>query len=142
MSLLLVLASIVFDGLDGWVARRLKQESVFGRVFDSIADFVSFALAPSFIYYHLAQRKNAMVLLVISVYICASAARLVRFNYLSAKKPFKGFEGLPTTASAGLLMLLIPIFSRYLGQTVFFVLAFIIPSVLMISRIHFWKLNN
>lgn len=139
---LLVLASIFFDGLDGWVARRLKQESVFGRLFDSAADFVSFGLAPSFIYCYLIRKMDILILSAISIYVCASAARLIRFNSLRESSLLKNFQGLPTTASAGLLILLIPLFSKDLGRPIFFISAFIILSALMLSRIPFWKFNK
>lgn len=138
----LVLASVVFDGLDGWAARRLDQESYFGMLFDSAADFVSFGLAPSFIYYNFMRTKDIIVPLVISFYILASAIRLIRFsrsgkNRLPAHD--KNFEGLPTTAGAGLLILL---FSINLKEGVFFTYAFIAISALMLSRIPFRKFSR
>jgi len=142
ISSLLVLAAIVFDGLDGWAARRLKQESIFGKLFDSTADFVSFGLAPAFIYCYLIEKMNILILLAISIYVLASAIRLIRFNSLDKNKLIKNFEGLPTTASAGLLILLIPLFSKNLDQSLFLISTFMVLSVLMLSRIPFWKLNN
>ena len=139
---LLVLAAIVFDGLDGWAARRLKKESAFGRLFDSMSDFVSFALAPAFIYYYLIRKNDTLVLSAIFIYVLASAIRLIRFNNLSECRLFKNFEGLPVTAGAGLLILLMPILSKGLNHPLSIIFTFIILSILMLSRIPFWKLNR
>jgi len=138
----LVIAAIVFDGLDGWAARKLKQETSFGCRFDSTADFISFGLAPSFIYYHLMRGINVIFLLVLSIFVGASACRLIRFCSLGENNLLKNFRGLPTTASAGLLILLIPLFSKSSGQLVFSISAFFILSVLMLSGIPFWKFNR
>lgn len=139
---LLVIAAIIFDGLDGWAARRLKQESVFGRLFDSAADFVSFGLAPSFIYCYLIRKIDTLMILAISIYILATAIRLIKFNNLPKNNYLKNFQGLPTTASAGLLILLIPLFSKGPRQSMFFTSIFIGLSVLMLSSIPFWKFNS
>ena len=138
----LVLASILFDGLDGWAARRLGRESLFGRIFDSIADFISFGCAPLFIYYAMAQAKDLSSLPVMLIYIAASAIRLVRFTANGGTDQSKDFEGLPTTASAALLAFLILFFPRNFSKPTFSAVVFIGLSALMLSRIRFWKFNR
>lgn len=137
-----VIASVIFDGLDGWTARRLKQETHFGRIFDSMADFVSFGLAPAFIYYNFVREKNIVILSTIFFYISASAIRLIRFNRPGKDTLLKNFEGLPTTASASVLVLLIALFYKEITRPVFFTAAFITLSLLMLSRIRVLRFNR
>ena len=138
----LVLVSVFFDGLDGWAARRLNSESRLGRIFDSSADFISFGCAPLFIYYTIAQAKDASWLPVMLIYILASAIRLVRFTANGGMNQGKYFEGLPITASALLLVSLILFFPQNFSKPIFSSPVFIGLSVLMLSRIRFWKLNQ
>ncbi|MDD5436684.1 MAG: CDP-diacylglycerol--serine O-phosphatidyltransferase [Candidatus Omnitrophica bacterium] len=138
----LVLASAFFDGLDGWAARRLDRESSFGRIFDSVADFISFGCAPVFIYYAMAQAKDLSGLPVMLIYILASAIRLVRFTMNGDTDQGRDFEGLPTTASALLLVSLFFFFPQNFSKPAFSAPLFIGLSALMLSRIRFWKFNR
>ncbi|MEO8353062.1 MAG: CDP-diacylglycerol--serine O-phosphatidyltransferase, partial [Chthoniobacteraceae bacterium] len=99
--------SCVFDLLDGRLARLGGNESAFGREFDSLADIVSFGVAPALMVYRIVLHEFERTgWVVASVYLICGALRLARFNCLaatdsvSANKEFKGF---PIPAAAGLI---------------------------------------
>ncbi len=124
-----ILASVLFDAADGWAARRLNQETRFGAFFDSVADFVSFGLAPVFIF-HAAQGNLPLSAAIGFVfYVTASAFRLVRFHAEKKETRQRVFQGLPTTASA-----LIFVGSLWVVPSVW---TLWVLSFLMISRIPF-----
>lgn len=112
-SLLLVFA-LFFDMLDGRVARLTKTQSAFGLQIDSLADVVSFGVAPALLVYQwsLAQ-KGTVGLVVAFTFTAAGAVRLARFNVLSMgesgqpTKPGKYIIGLPVPGAAGVLISLV-----------------------------------
>ena len=105
-SWFLILA-LVFDLLDGGVARLLGAASTLGKQLDSLADVVSFGVAPAFIMYTLLDRFSENDYLpYLAFLIPASAAlRLARFNIDPGQE--KEFHGLPAPAAA-LMFLSIP----------------------------------
>jgi len=98
-SSILLLASFVFDSLDGLVARLLKVQSEFGKQLDSIADVVSFGVAPAYLYSLLSPdpENNLYTITAISFIVVCGAIRLAKFN-ISPSLPY--FMGLPIPASA------------------------------------------
>ncbi len=112
-SLLLVFA-LFFDMLDGRVARLTKTQSAFGLQIDSLADVISFGVAPAILVYKwsLWQRPTAG-LLAGFLFAAAGAVRLARFNVLSMgdkgapTKPGKYIIGLPVPGAAGILISLV-----------------------------------
>ena len=103
----LILASCLFDALDGRLARLGGHDSPFGREFDSLADIVSFGVAPALMVYRIVLHEFPRTgWLVASLYLVCGALRLARFNCLatqdsaSANKEFKGF---PIPAAAGVI---------------------------------------
>lgn len=106
-AILLILASCIFDLLDGRLARLGGNESAFGREFDSLADIVSFGVAPALMVYRIVLHEfHQTGWIIASLYLICGALRLARFNCLaaadsvSANKEFKGF---PIPAAAGLI---------------------------------------
>src|SRR6476620_1353224 len=112
-SLLLVYA-LFFDMLDGRVARLTKTQSAFGLQIDSLADVVSFGVAPALLVYKwsLAQRGTVGIVVAFT-FAAAGAVRLARFNVLSMgesgqpTKPGKYIVGLPVPGAAGILISLV-----------------------------------
>lgn len=106
-----ILTAMVFDGLDGRVARWTHTESDFGREYDSLSDMVAFGLAPSLVFYqwgllHVPEGSIAFVRLgwiAAFYYTVAAAMRLARFNSRTGSKPSRFFEGLPSPSAAGLV---------------------------------------
>ncbi|HSI12388.1 MAG TPA: CDP-diacylglycerol--serine O-phosphatidyltransferase [Chthoniobacter sp.] len=102
-----ILASCIFDALDGRLARLGGHESPFGREFDSLADIVSFGVAPALMVYRIVLEKFANVgWIIASVYLICGALRLARFNCLAAENSAaanKEFRGFPIPAAAGVI---------------------------------------
>src|SRR5438309_1793602 len=81
----LILASCIFDLLDGRLARLGGNESAFGREFDSLADIVSFGVAPALMVSRVVLRESERLgWIVASVYLICGALRLARFNCIAA----------------------------------------------------------
>lgn len=112
-SILLVFA-LLFDALDGRVARLTKTQSAFGLQIDSIADVVSFGVAPGILVYQWSLQQAGTLGLVCSfMFVGAGAVRLARFNVLSMgeggapTKPGKYVLGLVIPGAAGILVSLV-----------------------------------
>ena len=109
---LMIFAAMAFDALDGPVARLAKLTSEFGAQLDSLADAISFGVAPAFlmlkfsadVYY-----PHARLLWVICVlYMLCAVLRLARFNVTQANDPeHETFCGLPSPAAAGMVASLV-----------------------------------
>src|SRR5260221_3630589 len=93
-----ILDACIFDLLDGRLARLGGHESPFGREFDSLADIVSFGIAPALLVHEvvLLDFPEQWGLVISFIYLCCGAMRLARFNCLAAdpdpeaSKSFKG----------------------------------------------------
>ncbi|MBL9172056.1 MAG: CDP-diacylglycerol--serine O-phosphatidyltransferase [Verrucomicrobiales bacterium] len=110
-ALFYILLACIFDLLDGRVARLGGYESPFGREFDSLADIVSFGVAPAFLVHRIVL-KDVFVLhpevgwFIASLYVICGAFRLARFNCLAAEAGTGGgkyFLGFPIPAAAGMV---------------------------------------
>ncbi len=114
-----ILLAAILDGLDGRIARLLKGTSRFGAELDSLADFLSFGVAPAFILYQFGLKDlKSFGWLVAMLFAIAAALRLARFNVMiddptrpEWKKNF--FVGMP--APAGALVALLPVYLYLLG---------------------------
>lgn len=109
-AILLILLACVFDALDGRVARMGGTESPFGRELDSLADIVSFGVAPALLVHDIVLKEidtpKGLGWLISCVYLVCGAMRLARFNCLAAadvKCSSKGFRGCPIPAAAGVI---------------------------------------
>ena len=102
-----ILGACIFDVLDGRLARLGGQDSPFGREFDSLADIVSFGVAPALMVYRIVLIDFPRVgWLVAFVYLVCGALRLARFNAMTANGATtnsKEFTGFPIPAAAGLI---------------------------------------
>jgi CDP-diacylglycerol--serine O-phosphatidyltransferase len=99
-----VFVAIVMDILDGKVARLTKTTTKFGVEFDSLADIVSFCVAPAFMLYAFALgRLGRAAWLGAFLFVVCGALRLARFNVHTAVSDRRYFIGLPTPAAAGLV---------------------------------------
>lgn len=110
----LILAAMLFDYLDGKVARWAQATSEFGMKIDSLADFLSFCIAPFLLVYRVLLPPVPPVLQVLSgaVFLAAGAWRLARFNCETGEAAHPGatFCGLPTPAAAAFLASLVLIY--------------------------------
>ncbi len=101
---LAVLAGMVFDALDGKIARLFSTTgSAFGKELDSLCDVVTFGAAPAFLLFQvLAPRLRWLAALVALAFAVCGAMRLARFN-TNVAIPGKGFTGMPITGAGGML---------------------------------------
>jgi CDP-diacylglycerol--serine O-phosphatidyltransferase len=106
LAILLILTACIFDALDGRLARLGGHESAFGREFDSLADIVSFGVAPALMVYKVVLIEFPRLgWIVASLYLLCGALRLARFNCVAASNAgggSKDFRGFPIPAAAGL----------------------------------------
>jgi CDP-diacylglycerol--serine O-phosphatidyltransferase len=147
---LLLIFAMFFDLMDGRVARLTRTQSAFGLQLDSLADIVSFGVAPSLLVYKWAlYRAPVAGIFAAFLFVAAAAVRLARFNVLSSSstgtptKPGKYIIGLPTPPSTGILVALI-IASHgsggVLGTEPYTALLFAVTiglSFLMVSNVRF-----
>jgi CDP-diacylglycerol--serine O-phosphatidyltransferase len=99
-----VFVAMVFDALDGRVARLTRTQSPFGAEYDSLSDMVSFGAAPALVIYEWALKGMGRMGWVAAFVYCACAAlRLARFNTNIGVIDKRYFQGLPSPAAAGLI---------------------------------------
>ncbi len=99
-----IFLAMVFDGMDGRVARLTNTQSAFGEQYDSMADIISFGVAPAFVMYVWAlQDLGRWGWLAAFVYVVGAALRLARFNTNIATVDKRFFQGLPSPAAAALI---------------------------------------
>ncbi|HYG05934.1 MAG TPA: CDP-diacylglycerol--serine O-phosphatidyltransferase [Stenotrophomonas sp.] len=151
-----VFVAAVMDGLDGRVARLTGTSSAFGVQYDSLADLVSFGMAPALVMYHwsLSALKfdgNVMGRVgwaVAFLYAACAALRLARFNTQVGVVDKRWFIGLASPAAAGLMMSFVWAFAdgnlgwsgdelRYVALAVT-----LLAALLMVSRIRFWSFKG
>jgi CDP-diacylglycerol--serine O-phosphatidyltransferase len=152
VALFFILLACIFDLLDGRVARMGGQESPFGREFDSLADIISFGVAPAFLVHRIVLRDlfgahQEIGWFIASIYLICGAFRLARFNCLATMSGGGGgkdFLGFPIPAAAGLvasLTLLLIYFEEQNFKKGY--LRYILPALLlflsamMVSRVRY-----
>ena len=146
LSIIAIIFAAIFDTLDGRVARMLKGTSLVGKELDSLADLISFGVAPAFImYFWNLQYLEKLGWFVCLIYVVCVALRLARFNVSSNEEAtWKDdfFEGVPSPA--GGIIVLMPLVLSFSGfGDLFFKINydvivptfFIIVSILLISTI-------
>lgn len=154
----LVLAALVFDVLDGRIARWRQKTSLLGRELDSLADVISFGVAPAIIGYGCGM-QGLYDRIILAYFVACGVSRLARYNVTAetlsqGSGKVKYFEGTPIPVSI-LLILVLTLATwfdaigqnMWLGMTTIIgfnlhplVLMFALTGSLMISRIHIPKL--
>jgi CDP-diacylglycerol--serine O-phosphatidyltransferase len=124
LAIIAIIFAAIFDALDGRVARMLKGTSLVGKELDSLADLISFGVAPAFImYFWSLNNLGKFGWLLTMIYVVCVALRLARFNVNSNSEPSwkdEFFEGIPSPAG-GILILM--------------------PLILSLSEINIVKVN-
>ena len=145
IAIYLILLATIFDFFDGWFARKLKSGSNFGAELDSLSDFVSFGVAPSFlIYLWSTNTLGSLGWGATLFFVICSALRLARFTadiYIT-NKPIDNkeyFTGIPSPAAAGLILLPLFIFFEFqiefLKNDYLNLITTIVIGFMMISKI-------
>jgi CDP-diacylglycerol--serine O-phosphatidyltransferase len=111
-ALFSIAIAAIFDTLDGRAARLLRASTRFGAVLDSLADFLSFGVAPAILLHQwmLADKGGAFGLAAVMTFVLCAALRLARFTSAPKLPPAKAalakfFIGLPTPAAAGAVLI-------------------------------------
>jgi CDP-diacylglycerol--serine O-phosphatidyltransferase len=103
-----ILVAMIFDMLDGKLARLTNSTGQFGVEFDSLSDVVSFGVAPGLLIYSFALSEQGMFgVAVMFAYVAMGAVRLARFNATVATADSKYFTGLAIPAAAGVIASLV-----------------------------------
>lgn len=145
-SSILLLWCIFFDMMDGMSARKLNATSPIGKELDSLADMVSFGIAPAYLYFLLSPFDGIISYLIPCFFVLASALRLAKFNIIPSSK---SFLGLPTPATA---FFLIGLYFSYHYESDFVMMLFdtktyyiIIPVfffIMMLSNLRMFSLKG
>ncbi len=142
-----ILVSIVFDGLDGRVARLTNTTSKFGAEYDSIADVIAFGMAPALLAYSWSLSiYGKWGWMACFLFVLCGALRLARFNIQIGIIESKVFNGLPIPAAAAVVATTV-IFFDYLGAEGRFhnefVMAFVVMlSLLMVSNVKYYSFKD
>ncbi len=151
--------AIVFDGMDGRIARLTNASSEFGREFDSLADVITFGVAPAFLAYawgirpveevfgsELVQHLPLIGGIVTFAYVICGAARLARFNIdKGSTADRRYFVGLPIPAAAGVIAALVhllryPVNDWRYGLVWLAIVAAL--AFLMVSRVRYFSFKT
>lgn len=149
-----VFIAMILDGLDGRVARMTNTQTAFGAEYDSLSDLVSFGLAPALVMYqwalvHLSDYGDAWGKagwLVAFIYVACAALRLARFNTQIGQVDKRFFIGLPSPASAAIVVGMVWVFHdlQLSGQSLTFPALFmtLAAGLLMVSNISFYSFKD
>lgn len=159
-AVLFILGGMVCDSLDGRVARLGGRESIFGKEFDSIADIVTFGMAPALMVLflilnplHNEEYFTKIGFFLAFIYLLCAAVRLARFNVIThpavhsekLNRAEGDFLGLPVPAAAGMIATIVLVMTLHDGLRTYakilpFLMLFI--SLLMISNVRYPSFKN
>lgn len=123
--------AVIFDYFDGKIARRLGQQNIFGKELDSLADTISFGVAPAIFGFSLIQTPLAIA--AFTIFLFAGVLRLARYNIMHVKE---SFEGMPITLNG----IIIPAIYLFGVPAEFYPYIYIFLGILMVSSIKFRKI--
>jgi CDP-diacylglycerol--serine O-phosphatidyltransferase len=142
-----ILLAAVFDALDGKVARLSGAMSKFGIQYDSLADLISFGVAPALLAFAWALRPYGRFgWLAAFLFVVCGALRLARFNVQSSSGEVKYFKGLPIPAAAAMIALTILLYLRLietdLVKDIVILVMIYILAFLMVSNIRYFSFKE
>lgn len=137
-----IFIAMIMDALDGRVARLTNTQSDFGMELDSLADVVSFGVAPALVMYSWCLTTLGKAgWLAAFIFAAAGALRLARFNTQAASSDKRYFQGIPIPGAAGILASIVWVWYDYTTQSKYFAIAMFIITILvaalMVSNIRF-----
>ena len=151
MSIIAIGFAAILDTLDGRVARLIKGTSKVGKELDSLTDVISFGVAPGFIMYFWALNEiGKFGWMFVLIYTVCCALRLARFNLTTIEEneswKINFFEGVPSPAGAGLVLLPLILSLSGLVQFENFVIlssiTILTTSILMVSKLPTYSLKR
>jgi CDP-diacylglycerol--serine O-phosphatidyltransferase len=147
-----IMVAMLWDALDGRVARLTNTQSAFGAEYDSLSDLVSFGVAPALLVYEWSLSDLGRIgWLAAFIYLACAALRLARFNTQVGTADKRYFQGLPSPAAAGVIASMIWLkfwnfefldigvvsFSYYIGIAIT-----IICGLLMVSNVRYYSFKE
>ena len=151
MAIIAIGFAAILDTLDGRVARLIKGTSKVGKELDSLTDVISFGVAPGFIMYFWALNElGKFGWMFVLIYTVCCALRLARFNLTTIEEneswKINFFEGVPSPAAAGLVLLPLILSLSELVQlentAIISSVVILITSILMVSKIPTYSLKR
>lgn len=145
IAALFMIVSIVFDSVDGWVARKINRndEFGFGKNIDSLSDAISFGASPALFLYCISRTiessPSIAVILVSMLMITCGVLRLTRYNAINDRISFNGFVGFPIP---GIAIILISYYFTGAFNIYLALILMTIVSLFMISSLKYKKLDN
>ena len=145
LSAIFMILAIMFDSVDGWVARYFNRndELGFGKNIDSLCDVVSFAIAPAVLLYTLSKtipnNIEIIIIIVCAIMACCGVLRLTRYNVIADHVDFKGFDGFPIP---GIAFILATFYMSGLFNLYVALILMVLVSYLMISDVKYAKFSN
>lgn len=142
---LCILVAVVFDSVDGWVSRKLNRDDPFGfgKNIDSLADIVSFGVAPAVLLYYFGLQMSDwaayLVGIVAVLTLVCGILRLTRYNVIADKINYHGFVGFPIPGTA---IILATYYLSGLFNTAVASILMLFAAYLMISTIRYPKVDN
>ena len=145
LAAILMIIAIIFDSIDGWVARKTnrKDDLGFGKNIDSLSDAISFGVAPAIFLYSCINTTpyiNQVIVIIVSLMIViCGVLRLTRYNVIADKIDTKDFIGFPIPGISFILatFYLTGLFNPYVA-----LILSIIVSLLMVCNIQYPKFDN
>ncbi|WP_258190560.1 CDP-diacylglycerol--serine O-phosphatidyltransferase, partial [Candidatus Hakubella thermalkaliphila] len=136
-----IMIAVVFDGLDGGIARLTNSTTRFGIELDSLSDLVSFGVAPAVILYKWSLMEFGRIGWAAAfLFVACGALRLARYNVQMGSTEKKSFTGMPTPAAASVVATAVIFYNEmnWPGSKSIFILslAFVL-SILMVSTLRF-----
>jgi len=170
LACVLIFLGMMFDALDGHIARMTRTLSDLGEQLDSMADMVTFGMAPAFIAVQLVgvgapfisevsdRSFDRIALVVAGIYVCCAALRLARFNIEASSPDYSdhmSFKGLPTPGAAGMVAGVILLHQHFLARasedptywmlrvaSIGMVIIMLFAGCAMISRLRYMHIVN
>ncbi len=149
-----IFVSMLLDGMDGRVARMTKTESEFGEQYDSLADMLSFGVAPAIVIYlwsiqsieHIYWLPSKLSWMVPFIYCACAALRLAKFNTMVGEGDPRYFSGLPSPSAAGMVAGFVWLGSEYdfTGESVagISLIITLVAGILMVIPINYFSFKK
>ena len=151
MSVIAIGFAAILDTLDGRVARLIKATSKVGKELDSLTDVISFGVAPSFVMYFWTLNEVGKIgWMLVLIYTVCCALRLARFNLTVVEETetwkINFFEGVPSPAAAGLILLPLILnlsdLVQFENTPIISSMVILMVSILMVSKIPTYSLKR
>ena len=147
IAALAILVSLVFDGLDGRIARLTNTTSKFGAEYDSLSDLIAFGVAPALLAYVWVMSSDGKLGWMAGfLFVACGALRLARFNIQIGIIDSKVFNGLPIPAAASVIATTV-IFFYFIGSegkfhNSYITYSVIVLAMLMVSNVKYYSFKG